>query len=132
MERVKDRYVWDKREGSYFIEWWDGKRRCRQLAGQTPSQATEAQRRKRNELIGEHALGGRRLSLVQEEEPLTHIAAEPSSPFCRARLGIMLGPLQGQRNSDVRHAAVFEKGNEIQQANLRVVQFEPQTARIWI
>ena len=21
MERVKDRYVWDKREGSYFIEW---------------------------------------------------------------------------------------------------------------
>jgi integrase len=73
MERVKDRYVWDQREGSYFLEWWEGKRRCRQLAGQTPSQATEAQRRKRNELIGEQATGGRRLRLAQEEEPLTRI-----------------------------------------------------------
>ncbi len=59
MERVNNRYLWDKREGYYFIEWWEGKRRCRQLAGQTPSQATEAQRRKRNELIGEMATGGR-------------------------------------------------------------------------
>ena len=74
LEQVNNRYVWDKREGSYFIEWWDGKRRCRQLAGQTPSQATEAQRRKRNELIGEQATGGRRLTLTQpEEEPLTRI-----------------------------------------------------------
>jgi len=39
------RYVWDKRDGHYFIEWWEGKRRRRELAGQTPSQATEAQRR---------------------------------------------------------------------------------------
>ena len=25
------RYVWDKREGHYFIEWWEGKRRRREL-----------------------------------------------------------------------------------------------------
>jgi hypothetical protein len=63
MERVNDRYVWDQREGSYFLEWREGKR-YRQLAGQTPSQATEAQRRKRNELIGEQATGGGRLRLA--------------------------------------------------------------------
>ena len=42
LQRVNNRYVWDKREGHYFIEWWEGKRRCRELAGQTPSQAIEA------------------------------------------------------------------------------------------
>lgn len=60
LPRVNGRYVWDKREGHYFIEWWEGRRRCRELAGQTPAQATEAQRRKRNELIGEMAMGGAR------------------------------------------------------------------------
>lgn len=75
LQRVKNRYVWDKREGFYYIEWWEGRRRCRQLAGQTPTQASEAQRRKRNELIGEMATGGRqRLSAaVQEEEAFTRI-----------------------------------------------------------
>ena len=53
LDRVGNRYVWDKRPGYYFLEWWEGKKRRRQLAGQTPSQAIEAQRRKRNELLGE-------------------------------------------------------------------------------
>ena len=48
--RIGTRYMWNKRPGYYFLEWWQGKRRCRQLAGSTP---TDAQRRKRNELIGE-------------------------------------------------------------------------------
>ena len=26
LPRVNNRYVWDKREGHYFIEWWEGKR----------------------------------------------------------------------------------------------------------
>ena len=51
------RYAWDKRPGHYFVEWWEGSRRRRQVAGQTPSEAMEAQRRKRNELVGELMLG---------------------------------------------------------------------------
>lgn len=58
LRQLNGRYVWDKRDGYYFIEWWEGKRRRRELAGRTPSQATEAQRRKRNELIGEQIMGG--------------------------------------------------------------------------
>ncbi len=74
LQRVNSRYVWDKREGYYYIEWWEGRRRCRQLAGQTPTQATETQRRKRNELIGEMATGGRqRLPLAHEDEAFTRI-----------------------------------------------------------
>jgi hypothetical protein len=38
LQKIKGRYAWDKREGHYFIEWWEGKRRRRELAGQTPSQ----------------------------------------------------------------------------------------------
>lgn len=60
LRQLNGRYVWDKRDGHYFIEWWEGKRRRRELAGQTPSQATEAQRRKRNELVGEQIMGGAR------------------------------------------------------------------------
>ena len=51
------RYAWDKRPGHYFVEWWEGSRRRRQVAGQTPSEAMEAQRRKRNELVRELMLG---------------------------------------------------------------------------
>ena len=60
LRQLNGRYVWDKRDGHYFIEWWEGKRRRRELAGQTPSQATEAQRRRRNELVGEQIMGGAR------------------------------------------------------------------------
>ena len=74
LPRVNNRYVWDKRVGYYYIEWWEGRKRCRQIAGQTPTQATETQRRKRNELIGEMATGGRRrLPVAHEEEAFTRI-----------------------------------------------------------
>ena len=44
MQRVNNRYVSDKRKDHYYIEWREGQRRCLQLAGRTPTQATEAQR----------------------------------------------------------------------------------------
>lgn len=52
LDRLKGRYVWDKRPGVFFIEWWEGPHRKRSVAGHTPSEALEAQRRKTNELIG--------------------------------------------------------------------------------
>lgn len=66
------RYAWDKRPGHYFVEWWEGSRRRRQVAGQTPSEAMEAQRRKRNELVGELMLGSNGKPLAPAEAtPLT-------------------------------------------------------------
>src|SRR5260370_1294119 len=62
LHRIHGRYVWDKRPGYFFIEWWEGRKRRRQMAGQTPSDALEAQRRKANELIGELAAGGKKIS----------------------------------------------------------------------
>jgi hypothetical protein len=58
LDRIGNRYIWGKQLGHYFLEWWDEKRRCRQLAGQTPSEAIEAQRRKQNELLGERLAQG--------------------------------------------------------------------------
>ncbi len=74
LDRVNNRYVWDKRPGYYFLEWWEGVKRRRQRAGETPSQALEAQRRKRNELIGELALSGRQLETVHKEGDATPLA----------------------------------------------------------
>ena len=62
LKRLGNRYVWDKRPGYFFIEWWEGKKRKRELAGQMPSEATEAQRRKQNELVGELLTNGKELS----------------------------------------------------------------------
>ena len=59
-EESGTRYAWDNRPGYYFVEWWEGRKRRRQLAGQTPSEAMEAQRRKRNELVGESVMGGKK------------------------------------------------------------------------
>jgi integrase len=69
------RYVWDKRPGRYFVEWWEGKQRKRESVGITPSEAMEAQRRKRNELIGAFVLGnGTRETPKQEETQFTLLA----------------------------------------------------------
>jgi integrase len=69
------RYVWDKRPGHYFVEWWEGKQRKRESAGSTPSEAMEAQRRKRNELIGAFVLGnGVRQAPKIEETQFTLLA----------------------------------------------------------
>lgn len=53
LDHVGNRYVWDKREGYYFLEWWEGKKRRRERAGLTPNEALEAQRRKQHELVGD-------------------------------------------------------------------------------
>jgi hypothetical protein len=59
LDRIGNRYVWDKRPGYYFLEWWEGRKGHRERAGETPSQAHEAQRRKRNELIGDMTARGK-------------------------------------------------------------------------
>jgi integrase len=71
LKRAGTRYAWDERPGNYFVEWWEGAKRRRELAGQTPSDALEAQRRKRNELAGEQILGGKAEAIPTGETPLT-------------------------------------------------------------
>ena len=66
LDRIGNRYVWNNRPGYYFVEWWEGKKRRRQMAGQTPSEAAEAQRRKRNELLAELLAQGKELPLPTE------------------------------------------------------------------
>jgi hypothetical protein len=73
LDRIGRRYVWDKQRGYCFIEWWEGRKRRRERAGDTPSQALEAQRRKTNELIGEMAVGGRTFSPPEEIGTVTPI-----------------------------------------------------------
>jgi len=71
LKKAGARYAWDDRPGNYFVEWWDGPKRRREIAGQTPSDALEAQRRKRNELAGELILGGKAEATPTAEAPLT-------------------------------------------------------------
>ncbi len=72
LKRAGARYAWDRRPGHYFIEWWEGCHRRREVAGQTPSEAMEARRRKRNELVGEIVLGtGKGEPPTLAEAPLT-------------------------------------------------------------
>lgn len=74
LDKIGSRYVWDKRPGYYFLEWWEGTRRRRERAGETPSQVLEAQRRKKNELIGEMAAGGQPFKPAEEDGAATPIA----------------------------------------------------------
>lgn len=71
LARIHNRYVWDKRPGYYFVEWWQGKKRKRQLAGHTPSEAAEAQHRKRNELLGELIAAGKQIQQPEESSATT-------------------------------------------------------------
>jgi hypothetical protein len=50
LKRAAKRYVWDPRPGIYYLEWWDGGQRLREVAGDTPSQVIAAQRRKQIQL----------------------------------------------------------------------------------
>ena len=68
--RSGNRYVWDPRPGTYFLEWWEGKQRKREAAGVAPSEALEALRRKRLELAGALALGQQGQS-EQTSQPVT-------------------------------------------------------------
>jgi len=52
LKRAGKRCVWDPRPGTYYLEWWDGGQRLREVAGDTPSQVIAAQRRKQIQLAG--------------------------------------------------------------------------------
>lgn len=105
LDRIGSRYVWDKRPGYYFLEWWEGKKRRRQLAGQTPSEAIEAQRRKRNELLGELLAQGKvppkiedgTATSIADAMPmfLEHVKAHsPDKPLTARRYQEVLGHFQ--------------------------------------
>ena len=74
LKKIGTRYVWDNRPGYFFVEWWDGRKRRRQLAGETPSEAMEAQRQKRHELIGESLMGGKKAPPEPSEGSATSLA----------------------------------------------------------
>ncbi|MGB6877631.1 MAG: tyrosine-type recombinase/integrase [Candidatus Acidiferrales bacterium] len=74
LDRIGKRYVWDQRAGYYFLEWWEGRRRRRERAGITPSEALESQRRKQHELVGELVAGGKNSPSQHKEDTATLIA----------------------------------------------------------
>lgn len=102
LDRIGKRYVWDKRPGCYFLEWWEGRRRRRERAGLTPSEAAEAQRRKQHELIGELFAGGKNSPSQPREDTATLIAGavdtfiehvkahSPDKPLTARRYGQVL------------------------------------------
>lgn len=53
LARNGSRYEWDSRPGTYYIEWWEGARRRREVAGNTPSEALAARRRKQGGIVAE-------------------------------------------------------------------------------
>ena len=57
LPRKGNSWVWDPRPGLYLIEWWEGPRRRRESAGQTPMEVLHAVRRKQLELAGQVVLG---------------------------------------------------------------------------
>jgi integrase/recombinase XerD len=71
LQRVGSRYVWDDRPGHYFLDWREGRKRKREYAGGTPAEATESQRRKRNELIGAMISQGNTAPTAENESFLT-------------------------------------------------------------
>ena len=74
LKKAGNRYVWDARPGTYFVEWWEGSKRRRERAGETPSEAMESQRRKRNELVGESLIGGKKKPVDPEQGSVTLLA----------------------------------------------------------
>ena len=44
LDRAGKKYVWDNRPGTYFLEWWEGRKRKHEVAGQTPSEASPSGR----------------------------------------------------------------------------------------
>lgn len=57
-------------EGRFFIKWQDNGQRLRQAAGDTPSEALEAQKRKRLQLEANHS-GFELMDLRNSEERLS-------------------------------------------------------------
>lgn len=77
LQKNGNRYLWDDREGVYYLEWWEGLSRKRESVGTTPSQAREAQSRKQHELMGRGVAGGKVYDTETEE---TH-----ATPFSDSR-----------------------------------------------
>jgi integrase/recombinase XerD len=84
LHKIHGRYVWEKRPGYFFVEWWEGKKRRRQREGNTPSEALEAQRRKGNELVGEMLAAG-------HEPPNSGEPGEVSATLMRDAAEMFLG-----------------------------------------
>jgi hypothetical protein len=77
LKRAGKRYVSDPRPGTYYLEWWDGGQRRREVAGDTPSQTIAAQRRKQIQLAGgPHE--------EPDSKPLIEEAGKSSTPIADA------------------------------------------------
>ena len=81
LQKNRNRYLWDKRPGFYFLEWWEGKKRKRQAAGQRPTEAIEAPRRQRNELVGELITQGRDLPRTDQEDTARKRRDQPAGSW---------------------------------------------------
>ena len=86
MRKIGNRYVWDKRPGYFFVEWWDRPEAlpgdCRYYAKRGDS---EAQRRKQNELVGELLGNGKELPTARRgHRNVTSRMQSPSSPTTSA------------------------------------------------
>jgi integrase len=98
LKRSGARYAWDPRPGHYYLEWWEGTKRRREVAGALPSEALEAQRRKGHELVGQMVAGRSPAKVVEAEigegtripdaadDFLTHVGVHsPDKPRTLAR-----------------------------------------------
>jgi integrase/recombinase XerD len=101
LHKIQGRYVWDKRPGYYFVEWWQGRKRCRQMAGNTPSEAIEAQRRKRNELVGELIAGGKEIPRAEQDPSATPITEAIQTFMAHVRVHSPHKPKTHQRYQKV-------------------------------
>ncbi|MBI5283127.1 MAG: tyrosine-type recombinase/integrase [Candidatus Solibacter usitatus] len=107
LKRSGGRYLWDSRPGQYYLEWWEGPKRRREVAGASPSEALEAQRRKGHELLGQLLEGkgpakaeaaeiceGTRITEAAEAF-LTHVGVHsPDKPRTLARYRAVLDHFQ--------------------------------------
>src|SRR6266508_147305 len=83
LARTGGRYYWDPRPGTYYLEWWEGAQRRREVAGDSPSAAIAARRRKQIELAD-----GRPTTSLPEQPP--EADAPPTSAPIRAARQIFL------------------------------------------
>jgi hypothetical protein len=102
MKKIGARYAWDNRPGHFFIEWWEGRKRRRELAGQTPSEAMEAQRRKRNELVGEALVGGKKAPPEPSEGSATPLTDAIQMFLQHVRVHSPDKPLRGRTSTITR------------------------------
>ena len=107
LKRSVGRYLWDARPGQYYLEWWEGVKRRREVAGTSPAEALEAQRRKGHELLGQMMAGGNPSRMEESEfcegTPindaveafLTHVSVHsPDKPRTLARYRAVLDHFQ--------------------------------------